>query len=190
MSEFDPRQTIEELTRDLPRTADGEIDFTKPGKVPIVNVIVYISSTGEILLVKRSNDVDAYKGKWNGVSGLISNHPTKSFREDAVDELREEVSIETSNLRVAEPYEVVGEEPGRIWVVIPVLAELERRPSIRLNWENTDYAFTLPQYLPQYEHVIDLDESVIRTLGLTALRHSDEITWLKAIFYLHNASQR
>ena len=166
---MDPQAIFTELTKGLPKFDDGRINFTGVKKAPVLNVVVF--SKGEILIVKRSQKVSAYKGLWNGISGFIDE--PKSIEEFAAQELREELSISESRLRiiVRKPYEVVDNEIDRTWVVYPVLAELDSKPSIVLDWEHTDYKWINPADLTKYSFVKDFDLSVKAALSSSKSVH-------------------
>lgn len=157
-----PQKVFEELTLGLPQFDDGRINFTGVRKAPVLNVIVYCQ--GEVLIVKRSQKVSAYQGLWNGVSGFIDE--PKTIEEFAAQELAEELSIIPDDVKVAMPYEVDDRSIDRIWVVYPVLATMQHKPKIKLDWEHTDFAWIKPEQLQQYEYVKDFDKSVARALAL------------------------
>lgn len=159
-----PQQVFEELTKGLPHFDDGRINFTGIKKAPVINVVVY--HEGEILIVKRSDKVSAYQGLWNGISGFIDE--PKSIEAFALQEISEELSLKKSAVQlvhVAEPYEVVDKGIDRVWVVYPVLAQLNEKPKIVLDWEHTDFAWIQPRQLSQYDFVKDFDISVSEALA-------------------------
>lgn len=153
---------FEELTRGLPLFEDGRINFTGVRKAPVLNVVVHCKD--EILIVKRSHKVGAYRGLWNGVSGFIDEpKPIEAF---AKQELAEELAVVPHAVQVASPYEVIDRDIDRIWVVYPVLATLHQKPTIVLDWEHTDFAWILPSELKNYSFVKDFDKSVQAALAL------------------------
>ena len=159
-----PQQVFMDLTKGLPRFDDGRINFTGIKKAPVLNVVVCYE--GEILIVKRSDKVSAYRGLWNGISGFIDE--PKSIEDFALQEISEELSLKKSmvqSVRAAEPYEVSDEGIDRIWVVYPVLAQLKAKPRIVLDWEHTDFAWIKPDQLSQYDFVKDFDISVFKALA-------------------------
>jgi 8-oxo-dGTP diphosphatase len=164
MKNHDPSQVFEELTRGLPRFDDGRINFTGVRKAPVLNVVVY--HEGEILIVKRSQKVSAYRSLWNGISGFIDE--PKSIEEFAKQELGEELGLDErviARIDVCEPYEVDDRGIDRTWVVYPVLVILSQRPIITLDWEHTDCVWIDPDSLSDYEYVKDFDVSVRKALA-------------------------
>jgi 8-oxo-dGTP pyrophosphatase MutT (NUDIX family) len=159
-----PQEIFEKLTENLPKFDDGRINFTGVRKAPVLNVIVWYN--GEILIVKRSDKVSAYQGLWNGISGFIDE--PKPIEEFAKQELTEELGIvagDIDRLVVCKPYEVNDKKIDRIWFVYPVLAKLNRKPQIILDWEHTDFAWIAPSELDDYEYVQDFDKSVQAALS-------------------------
>jgi 8-oxo-dGTP pyrophosphatase MutT (NUDIX family) len=164
MKNHSAQEMFEELTRGLPHFDDGRINFTGVRKAPVLNAVVYCR--GEILLVKRSDKVSAYRGLWNGISGFIDE--PKSIEDFAKHELREELGFAEgafTRIEVCEPYEVDDRSIDRVWVVYPVLIVLNQKPVVTLDWEHTDYAWIDPASLGDYEYVKDFDISVNKALG-------------------------
>lgn len=153
-----PQVIFIELTKGLPKFIDGRIDFTGVRKAPVLNVVVAYKD--EILIVKRSDNVSAYQGLWNGISGFIDE--PKSIEEFASQELGEELSVNPADatIVVCEPYEVDDKGINRVWVVYPVLAEFKEKPKITLDWEHTDYKWIKRSELSDFEYVKDFDKSV------------------------------
>lgn len=162
MTDSTPQHVFEELTRGLPRFGDGRINFTGVRKAPVLNVVVCFND--EILIVKRSQKVSAYKGLWNGISGFIDE--PRSIEDFATQEVKEELSIIPNNIKVALPYEVDDRKIDRVWIVYPVLAMLKNKPAIILDWEHTDFAWIKPKHLQDYEYVKDFNISVEKALAL------------------------
>ncbi|MDX1766026.1 MAG: NUDIX domain-containing protein [Candidatus Saccharimonadales bacterium] len=155
----DPAKIIRQLTEDLPKFPDGRYNFSEARKAPVVNCAVY--SGGKLLILKRSDTVIAYPGKWNGISGFIDT--LDPIEEIARWELKEEAGIDDSliaSLEVLEPHEYVDSQIARTWVVFPVRVLLNRGPEIRLNEEHTEYKWVEPEMaykealLPEFINVI------------------------------------
>jgi ADP-ribose pyrophosphatase YjhB (NUDIX family) len=162
MTNSTPQQVFEELTRDLPHFDDGRINFTGVRKAPVLNVVVYCND--EILIVKRSQKVSAYRGLWNGISGFIDE--PKPIEDFAMQELSEELSATPDAIRLAAPYEVEDREIDRVWIVYPVLAIFEKKPEIVLDWEHTDFVWIKSEDIEDYDYVKDFNVSVTKALAL------------------------
>ena len=62
---------LNELSKKLPKFEDGRIDYSN-SNISIV-VTVFVKFQDEILLLKRSDKVSTYQGKWNTVAGYIDD---------------------------------------------------------------------------------------------------------------------
>ncbi len=148
---------LEEFAKELLKFPDGRIDYTKAETVPVVDV--WVKHKDKILLVKRSDKVANYKGKWNVISGYLDE--IKPLEQQAIKELNEELGIEEDNilsLDVKQTYNFVDE--GITWIVHPVLAELKEKPEIKLDWEHTDYKWILPEELETFDVISDLKQMI------------------------------
>ena len=80
--QFDTKIILKEFI-DLPKFEDGRIDYTSSKKAPIL--LCFVKFQEKILLVKRSNKVGNYQGKWNVVAGFIDE--PKPLKEKVLEEL-------------------------------------------------------------------------------------------------------
>ena len=58
-------------------------------------VTCFLESDGEILLLRRSQQVGSYHGRWAGVSGYVETTPD----EQALTEITEETSLQPEDLQ-------------------------------------------------------------------------------------------
>ena len=145
----------------LPRFADGRIDYSDSHRAPVVTC--FVRHQGKILLLKRSDRVHTYQGKWNTVAGYLDE--PKTIRQKALLEVKEELGITqrfVARVLLGEPYEFYDPEAQRSWIVHPVLLDLKRRPKINLDWEHTDMEWISPDEIPSYDTVPRLEESFTR----------------------------
>ncbi len=152
-------KTIEKFAKKLPKFSDGRIDYSNSDIAPVITV--FIKSKGEILLLKRSNKVRVYQGKWNTVAGYLDE--VKPVREKVVEEVKEELGISKDNIsliHMGKPYEFTDTEVNKTWIVQPVLVELKKRPEIKLDWEHTEYKWIKPEELKKFDIVSNLDKSL------------------------------
>ena len=164
-SESQIDQAIEELAERLPHFPDGRIDYSHSDTALVITCFVKFED--KILLLKRSDKVRTYQGKWNTVAGYIDE--PKPLREKALQELREELGISAEDIltiRVGEPFEFHDPAPKKTWRVHPVLAELKHTPEIKMDWEHTDYHWILPHEINHFDIVPKLEESLKRALFL------------------------
>jgi len=97
-------------------------------------VTVFVRNRGRLLIVRRSEAVGSFQGKWSGISGYLEG------REDPEDRARKEVSEETGirDARlVAAGVPVISRDRGTAYVVRPFLFDVSTR-RVRLDWENVE----------------------------------------------------
>ncbi|TFB09118.1 NUDIX domain-containing protein [Candidatus Atribacteria bacterium MT.SAG.1] len=151
--------TIKEFANKLPKFSDGRIDYSNSNIAPVITV--FVEYKGKILLLKRSDEVKVYQGKWNAVAGYLDE--LKPVHEKALEEIQEELGINENNilwLRIGEPYEFTDAEVSKSWIVHPILVELIKKPNIKMNWEHTKYKWIEPEELKQFDTVFNLDRSL------------------------------
>lgn len=144
---------------DLPRFLDGRIDFSGSDRAPVVTC--FIEFDGRILLLRRSEKVRTYQGKWCTVTGYL-DEPT-TVREKALTELTEELEITEHAIRdcrVGTPYEFKDPDSQKSWIVHPVLVRLAEPPRILLDWEHTDFQWIAPDTIGKYDTVPMLEKSL------------------------------
>ena len=165
MSEINPEiNSILKEFDQLPRFPDGRIDYTHSEKAPVLTCFVKFKE--QILLLKRSERVGTYKGKWHTVAGYIDE--PKPIQEKALEELEEELDIhidDISSFAFGEPHEFSDQSAKKSWIVYPVLVELNKSPEVKLDWEHTEFRWILPQEVENYDTVPRLNESLNRALG-------------------------
>ncbi|MBO8183616.1 MAG: NUDIX domain-containing protein [Archaeoglobus sp.] len=160
---------LRELGEKLPKFPDGRIDYSKSDIAPVITV--FVKYRDKILLLKRSDKVSTYKGKWNTVAGYLDE--IRPIEEKVLEELGEELGIGEENIlsiRIADPFEFKDSRIGKTWIVTPVLIELGKEPEITLDWEHTDYTWIHPDELKNFDTVPNLDKSLERAL---AVREND-----------------
>jgi len=151
--------TIKEFADKLPKFPDGRIDYSDSYIAPITTV--FVKYQDKILLLKRSDKVRVYQGKWNSVAGYLDE--LKTLREKALEEVQEELGIDKNNILsfyAGKPYKFTDAEVDKTWIVHPVLLELKNKPDIKLDWEHTEYKWIKPEELREFDIVSKLDESL------------------------------
>ncbi len=145
----------------LPRFPDGRIDYTHSNKAPVLNCVV--ACADKVLVLKRSDRVSNYRGKWNVIAGFLDE--PKPLDEKAIEEITEEIGISKEDilkLHVLEPYEVHDEKINKTWVVHPVLAILKHLPEIKLDWEHSEYKWILPKDIVNFDRVYKVENSILK----------------------------
>ena len=152
--------TIEKFAKKLPKFPDGRINYSNSDIAPVI--VIFIKYKGKIILLKRSNKVRTYRGKWNTVAGYLDE--IKPINEKILQELREELKINKSNIsliRIGTPYTFkdVKVEVNKNWIVHPVLIELKKKPDIKLDWEHIKYKWIKPEELKNFDTPPNLSKS-------------------------------
>lgn len=140
----------------------------EPTETPVVTV--FLRNRGEVLLLRRSADVDSYPGRWGAVAGHVEDaDPVGS----ALSEIEEETRLQeqdVTQVRQGTSFTVDDEERGTRWVVHPFLFDTETR-SIKTNWETDKSEWVSPTTILRRDTVPDLWTSYRRVtpsiIGLT-----------------------
>jgi 8-oxo-dGTP diphosphatase len=152
---------IKDFSKNLPKFEDGRINYSNSDTAPVITV--FIKYEDKILLLKRSDKVLTYKGKWNTVAGYLDE--LKSIQEKIIGEVKEELRIEENNIFsifIGESYEFKDKKIGKTWIIFPVLVELKNEPEIKLDWEHTQYKWIKMDELENFDIVSSLKESFKR----------------------------
>ncbi len=156
-------KTIGEFAKKLPKFPDGRIDYSSSNIAPVITV--FVKYKDKILLLKRSDKVRVYKGKWFTVAGYLDE--MKPLHEKIMEELREEIGVEESNISsiyFGESHKFTDADVNKTWIAHPVLVKLKNKPSIKLDWEHTEYRWIKPEEIKKFDTSPKLDESLIRVL--------------------------
>lgn len=123
-------------------------------------VTCFLRNRGEILLLKRSEEVGSYRGLWGAVSGYVeANDPTES----AWREIKEETgkADKISLIRKGDFFLVEDDSLGKSWIIHPFLFEVEDR-QITLNWEHCEARWVFPPELFALDTVPKLWTSYVK----------------------------
>ena len=127
-------------------------------------VTVFLTHRSKILVLKRSREVDTYKGHWAGVSGYVES---KGPLEQAYTEMAEEVGLGKRDVilvKAGKPLEIVDDAQDRAWRVHPFLFAVHEPDKIRLDWENIAMRWILPEEIDQLKTVPALRETLERVI--------------------------
>lgn len=124
----------------------------------------------EVLVLKRSDRVSTYQGRWAGVSGYLEAPSTGSGQapsplEQAYREIEEEVGLSRDGVRRladAEPLTFDDESIGMRWTVYLFLFEALRPEKVRLDWEHTESRWVKPDEVASLETVPGLADGLAR----------------------------
>ena len=126
-------------------------------------VTCFLMRDGRILMLRRSNSVGTFQGKWAAVSGFIESYPqTQSLLE-----IREETGLEASDVelaRVGLPFEVDDEDNDVLWVIHPYLYNVVSQKDIEIDSEHFEYEWIEPRDMSKYDTVPGLQEALERVM--------------------------
>ena len=128
-------------------------------------VTSFIKDNDRFLLLKRSNKVKTMKGLWAGISGIIENEEDPLNR--AKIEIFEELGITEDKikfLKAASKMTVHSPQyENHEWEIFPFLFE-SSNPTIKLNWENSEYKWVTVNEIKNYETVPSIDKVLLSLL--------------------------
>ena len=124
-------------------------------------VTCFLESDGEILILRRSQQVGSYQGRWAGVSGYVE----KTSDEQALVEIEEETSLCGEDLKlvkIGKPLLIEDEKLGVKWMVHPYLFHIKDRGKIKIDWEHKEMKWIAPKDIGNYQTVPMLKETLAR----------------------------
>ena len=128
-------------------------------------VTSFIKDNDKFLLLKRSNKVKTMKGLWAGISGIIENEEDPLIR--AKIEIFEELGITEDKikfLKAASKMTVHSPQyENHEWEIFPFLFE-SNNPTIKLNWENSEYKWVTVNEIRNYDTVPSIDKVLLSLL--------------------------
>ncbi len=127
-------------------------------------VTSFLESGGEILILRRSEQVGSYRGRWAGVSGYVGT----TVDEQALIEIEEETSLfreDIELLKRGEPLLIKDEKLGVRWVVHPYLFRIKDRGKIKIDWEHTEISWINPKDIDSYQTVPMLKETLAQVIS-------------------------
>lgn len=126
-------------------------------------VTCFLESEGEILILRRSEAVGSYRGRWAGVSGYIES----TADEQALTEIEEETNLgrqDVTLVKKGEPMTTEDEGLGVRWVIHPYLFRIKDRDKIKIDWEHKETKWIKPGDIERYPTVPKLKEALSRVL--------------------------
>ncbi|WP_459192996.1 NUDIX domain-containing protein [Halosimplex sp. J119] len=118
-------------------------------------VTVFLRNGSDVLLLRRSDAVGSYSGRWGAVAGHAEGDPDAAARQ----EIREETGIDpetaTTLVRRGDPFAVTDTDLGTRWVVHPYLFDCESR-AVDTNEETAEFEWAPPTDVLRRESVPDL----------------------------------
>jgi hypothetical protein len=119
----------------------------------------------KLLILKRSDKVNTYKGLWGGVAGYVEEH--EEPYETALKEIKEEVGIEkkdVSLVRKCDTFAFTDYYEGKKyeWTIYPFLFRMEKKNKIKIDWEHSKYKWISPLEIGRYDTVPHLKDIVFK----------------------------
>ncbi len=128
-------------------------------------VTSFIRDNEKLLILKRSDKVKSMKGLWAGISGIIENNEEPLKR--AKIEIFEEVGITEDLITLVRSSEEMRinspQYENHEWEIFPFLFEA-KNPTIKLNWENSEFKWINIEELENYETVPSLQKVLFNLL--------------------------
>ena len=107
-------------------------------------VTAFVRHEGRILLVRRSQKVGSYQGRWSAISGYLDDPDPLT---QALTEIREEISLREDQVRLVRqgvPLPIPDNHMKVCWVVHPFLFDTDAPDDVRLDWENIEFRWLEP----------------------------------------------
>lgn len=144
------------------------INYKHADLAPIVMCAVVVGD--EILLVKRGHSLSDASGYWSLADGFIDQE--KPITHVAQLELKEELGliVERDVIKLASSYTLHNPKEKRKYIVFPCLVQLDAKPAINLDYENTEFAWVKREDISCYEILDDLLYAVDQALVLQSHR--------------------
>lgn len=142
-------------------------------------VTCFLRHRGDVLLLRRSEEVGSYRRQWGGVAGHVE---TDDPDQDARREIDEETGLLEAARRVrrGEPFQVEDEDLDTRWIVHPYLFDCDHRDA-ELDWESVEGTWVAPTEILHRDSVPDLWTSwkrVAPTLEILEQDRSHGSAWL------------
>lgn len=155
---------VEKMDISLLENGDDVVMNGKSGTVELRYVTLknittsIITSQGQILILRRSDSVGTYQGRWACVSGYIEQGETAD--ETALREISEELSLDREDIQFERKGKIIyARDKTIIWGIHPFLFTA-KKPEIKLDWEHENYRWIFPDEIDNYETVPKLKETI------------------------------
>jgi 8-oxo-dGTP pyrophosphatase MutT (NUDIX family) len=126
-------------------------------------VTSFLVKDGKILLLKRSNKVGTFRGKWAGVSGFIED---ENSLEAALREIKEETGVDSKFLellKIGIPFDIHDSVNDTIWSINPFLF-LFKGDEIKIDWEHDTFEWIYPNEMDNYDTVTNLKKTLFNLI--------------------------
>ncbi len=128
-------------------------------------VTSFILDNQKLLILKRSDKVKTMKGLWAGVSGIIEKNEEPLTR--AKIEIYEETGIVENKIKLIKTADVLKvnspQYENHEWEIYGFLFGA-KNPTIKLNWENSEYRWIEKEELQRFSTVPSLEKVLFNLL--------------------------
>ena len=117
-------------------------------------VTAFLTRGNQVLLLRRTDRVSTYKGRWAGVSGSVEAGSTPI--EQAIQEIEEETGLSNADaipILAGQSLDFVDDALNRRWVVHPFRFRVSDEAKIRLDWEHSEARWIEPAQLERMSTV-------------------------------------
>ncbi len=148
---------IDKIDIDILRDGDEVKIDGENGQLEVLDVkseevvTAFLRKKDKVLLLRRSDQVGSFQGKWSGVSGYLET----DAKEQAMIEIEQETGLDASFVSSGETVLARGE--GTIWKVHPFI--FDARGELELNWENMEHRWVKSEKMKKMETVPKLWEA-------------------------------
>ncbi len=136
----------------------GGLDLPDVEAKPVVSA--FLRNRGRFLVVRRSERVGSFRGRWSAISGYVEGK--EDPRRRAIQEIREETGMKGARFR-AQGEPVITRDGNTAFVVHPFLFDAPTR-RVSLDWENVEHRWITPAELKSFPTVPRLDTVLERIL--------------------------
>jgi len=120
-------------------------------------VTCFLECDARILILRRSQMVGSFQGRWAGVSGYVET----TTDEQALIEIEEETGLCPEDVElVTKGSPLEAEDEGIKWIVHPYLFRIKERDRVRIDWEHSEKRWIRPEDVDKYETVPMLKEAL------------------------------
>lgn len=133
-------------------------------------VTCFLRHEGAVLLVRRSEAVGSYAGRWGAISGHVEGEPEADARREIAEETGMEGAVRL--VRAGAPFVVEDPDLDRRWRVHPFLFDADHR-NVRLDWEAVEAVWVPPTDILRRETVPALWTSYARVAPSVASIEAD-----------------
>ena len=124
-------------------------------------VTCFLEAQNKILILRRSEQVGSYRGKWAGVSGYVET----TADEQALVEIEEETSLSGAAFKLVQRGKLLLIEDEKLsvkWLVHPYLFHIKDRGKIKIDWEHKETRWIDPKDTGNYQTVPMLKGTLAR----------------------------